>query len=141
MQQHCGGVVEPRGLIVGGWNDGETEGHYGIRVWISQSDTARLELVIEALQPPTVETSHIPTPTFPVGPHEQRLTPTETMPSTVVTVTCEEHYQDTIEGSRLEPWEGHYWMTVVTLDLATNPHSKRDDQCVRALIGDRPPGS
>src|SRR5207244_10119882 len=34
----------------------------------------------------------------------------------------------------------HYWMTVVTLDLASNPHANHDKPCVRVLIGDRAAG-
>src|SRR5262249_42960395 len=35
MQNACRGVIEARGLIVGGWDRGDgDEGHYGIRVWI-----------------------------------------------------------------------------------------------------------
>jgi hypothetical protein len=36
------GVLEAGGMIVGGWDDGQTEGHYGCRVWIPASAAQRL---------------------------------------------------------------------------------------------------
>jgi hypothetical protein len=44
MQAHAGGIVEARGVIVGGWDDGTTEGYYGIRAWLTEADFLRLHL-------------------------------------------------------------------------------------------------
>ena len=45
LQQWSGGALEATGVIVGGWTDATSEGHYGIRVWITGSDAARIGLV------------------------------------------------------------------------------------------------
>ena len=45
LLEHCGGAIEAHGLIVGGWKDGDDEGHYGIRVWLSTDDATRLALI------------------------------------------------------------------------------------------------
>jgi hypothetical protein len=42
MRQTCGGIVEVSGLIVGGWKDDVSEGHYGIRAWIDERDIERV---------------------------------------------------------------------------------------------------
>jgi hypothetical protein len=42
MWSNCGGAVESRGLIVGGWKHDLSEGSYGIRVWLTSDDMQRL---------------------------------------------------------------------------------------------------
>jgi hypothetical protein len=42
MQVHSGGVIEAKALIVGGWDDGSSRGHCGIRVWLSTADLDRI---------------------------------------------------------------------------------------------------
>ncbi len=42
MQHSCAGALEAVGMIVGGWDDGDSSGYYGIRVWITQRDARRL---------------------------------------------------------------------------------------------------
>lgn len=39
-----GGVLEAQGLIVGGWRNDDSEGHFGCRVWLSSRDSARMGL-------------------------------------------------------------------------------------------------
>ena len=39
-----GGVAEAQGLVVGGWSDGESQGSFGIRVWLTSSEAARLNV-------------------------------------------------------------------------------------------------
>jgi hypothetical protein len=105
MQAHCGGIIETRGLIVGGWKDGSSEGSYGIRVWLSSSDAKRLnidprdiELRHEVFEP-SIQYPKLPEPTE----GERRLTPCAddyiALPTTV-TVTQEEHYQIAIAATR-----------------------------------------
>jgi hypothetical protein len=47
LQANCSGVIEARGLIVGGWKRAESEGTYGIRVWLTSADMKRLGRPIE----------------------------------------------------------------------------------------------
>ena len=49
LQRSCAGALEAVGMIVGGWDDGDSEGHYGIRVWITQRDAQRLGVRRERL--------------------------------------------------------------------------------------------
>jgi hypothetical protein len=42
MQVHCGGILEASALIVGGWDDGSSQGSYGIRVWLTTADLTRI---------------------------------------------------------------------------------------------------
>jgi hypothetical protein len=55
IQERCGGALEARGVIVGGWRTSDSEGHFGIRVWVTDRDAGRLEEhyqpVIEAAMP------------------------------------------------------------------------------------------
>jgi hypothetical protein len=52
MQQSCGGAIEARGLVVGGWDRGNGDvGSYGIRAWISQRDVDRLGVRADNLDP------------------------------------------------------------------------------------------
>jgi hypothetical protein len=44
MSATCGGVIEGLGVVVGGWDDGETSGSYGIRVWIDNALCDRMRL-------------------------------------------------------------------------------------------------
>jgi hypothetical protein len=44
MEVHCGGVMEANSLIVGGWDDGFSQGHYGVRVWLTTADLARIHV-------------------------------------------------------------------------------------------------
>jgi hypothetical protein len=44
MQSMCGGVIEGEGVIVGGWDDGDTQGDYGIRVWLNRVTLDRIRL-------------------------------------------------------------------------------------------------
>jgi len=58
------GCIEVRGLIVGGWRDGASEGSYGIRVWLTTRDTDRLQVAPGVLDP-----AHRPAPvTLPPPP-------------------------------------------------------------------------
>jgi hypothetical protein len=50
MQAMCGGVGEAQGVIVGGWDDGETQGDYGVRVWVATSWWGRLFLAPELVR-------------------------------------------------------------------------------------------
>ena len=43
VQTHCGGAIEGRGLIVGGWKREESEGYFGVRVWLTSQDMKRLQ--------------------------------------------------------------------------------------------------
>jgi hypothetical protein len=44
MLVHSGGVIEANALIVGGWDDGDSQGTYGIRVWLTTTDLARISV-------------------------------------------------------------------------------------------------
>jgi len=42
MSARSGSVIEGVGFIVGGWDNGESVGSYGVRVWISKESLARI---------------------------------------------------------------------------------------------------
>lgn len=145
MQQACGGALEARGLIVGGWRDSDSEGSYGIRVWVTGRDTNRLG--IQLAPKPVVEEQRIPTPTLPgCAPGERRLSPTQAdidaeRWGSRVTVVGEEHYQDAVIAALPEGWDRHSCPVLVELDIARcNPHSKHDTPCVEARIARRTVG-
>jgi hypothetical protein len=151
ITRECGGVVEARGLVGGGWKADERdalgqfvekdEGSFGIRVWLAKRDAERLGVrpddIDPSLRPPW------PTPP-PIGRGESRLSPSETehdAPRSVVTVTCEEHYQETILTARPAGWGDRTWPLLVDLVAGvTNPHAKMPAECVGARIGDAPVG-
>lgn len=138
MMRNCGGAVEARGLIVGGWKDGEDEGHYGIRVWITSRDAARL-----GLRPDELDSSLRPAwPDAPsAGPDERRLSPTETdldagRYGSMVTVVSEEHYQPIIEAAIPTGSRDRSWPVLVELHVVPcNPHERRALECVEVRIG------
>jgi hypothetical protein len=133
-----GGAIEARALIVGGWRDAFSEGHYGIRVWIAQHDSARL-----GIPPSKLDLSlRAPWPQLPSpGRDERRLGPTEADVAAErwgsdVTVTCEEHYQAAILGAMPAAWDDRTWPLLVELDVVDrNPHSKHDTACVGVKVG------
>jgi hypothetical protein len=144
IERACGGILEARGMIVGGWRDEDSEGHYGIRVWITQQDAARLGLRADAIdwrlrprwpEPPAVQSG------------ERRLSPTradldaEHYGSTV-TVTCEEHCQDTIATSMPEGWDpDRTWPLLVDLAVAeANPYTKHGTPCIEVRYRANPVG-
>lgn len=139
VQRVFKGSLEARGLIVGGWDDGKTEGSYGIRVWITNAEVQRLGIAPGVFNPRLVEFApQIPWPIFanPLA-GETRLTPPpwDEYPAANVTVTCEEHYQEVLVPSKPEPWERGYWPVLVTLDIAAaNPHSKHPAPCIRVAL-------
>jgi hypothetical protein len=114
IHRECGGTIEARGLVVGGWKaperDGQgrflekDEGHFGIRVWLSKRDVERL-----GLESADLDFSLRPLwPELPgVGTRETRLTPSSHDMASSVTVTCEEHYQATILAARPDGWGTH----------------------------------
>lgn len=139
MQRGCRGVIEARGLIVGGWRDGRSEGHYGIRAWVRTSEVERIGLSMATFQPPEVERG----PRLPDVPAprdgERRLSPPPDEYLATVTVTGEEHYQAVILATRPAGWDRDYWQVVCALDLIdANPHTTRAAPCVRVSIGADP---
>jgi hypothetical protein len=44
MQVYCGGALEANSVIVGGWDDGSSQGLYGIRVWLTTADLVRIRV-------------------------------------------------------------------------------------------------
>jgi hypothetical protein len=154
MQRACGGALEARGLIVGGWKSESrddhgrylevSEGSYGIRVWITQRDTERLGVRPDALDPGL--RPHWPEAPKPVH-GEQRLSPTNAdveagRYGSVATVTCEEHYQDAIEAAMPTGWDPERtWPLLVDLAVAaSNPHTKQATPCIEVRSGDRTVG-
>lgn len=139
------GVIEAQGLIVGGWRDGDSEGHYGIRVWITRADADRLGIKPEALDPSLRPA--LPWPTLPtVQQGERRLSPTAADIDAEhwgaeVTVTCEEHYQATILAAMPEGWDNRSWPLLVDLRMApSNPHAKAEGPWVEIGIAESPIG-
>jgi hypothetical protein len=144
----CNGAIEARGLIVGGWNDGRTEGHYGIRVWLTTRDTDRLGVDAERLDKslrPRLELPKLP----PAAPGERRLSPTrgpiftsqhgdeQRAYGSGITVVAEEHYQTAILAAIPSGWDTRSWPLLVVLDLVRegNPHGKTATPCVGVCIG------
>lgn len=138
-RERSGGVLEARGLIVGGWEQEDDEGSFGIRVWITARDAARLEV-----RPDEVDLSL--RPAWPEPPaldsDERRLSPTRAdgdagRYGSTVTVTCEEHYQPTIAAAMPAGWDpSHSWPVLVELVVAPcNPHSNASDSCVEVRVG------
>jgi hypothetical protein len=139
MQDSCGGVLEARGLIVGGWRDARSEGHYGIRVWITQDDSWRLGLRPDVIDPRL-------RPRWPDPPeiqeNERRLSPTRAEVEakrygSTVSVTCEEHYQDAIAASMPAGWDpDRTWPLLVDLVVvSSNPHTKHGTPCIEVRAG------
>jgi len=138
MQRSCGGVLEERGLIVGGWRDRQSEGHYGIRVWLTRRDADRIGLKPSA--PPPLETL-APWPEIPKSQRdERRLSPSladlqAKRWGSKVTVVGEEHYQDVIVAALPEAWDRHYCPALVELAIAPcNPHAQHPVPCVEVRI-------
>jgi len=113
MKARCRGVIEAPGLIVGGWKNAESEGHYGIRVWITTKDTDRL-----GVQPRVLDPSFRPQLTYPTipacRPTEMRLGPTrqdlaDHQWGSDVTVTGEEYYQPVIVRAIGTTARGRCW--------------------------------
>jgi hypothetical protein len=144
----CNGAIEARGLIVGGWNDGSSEGHYGIRVWFTTRDTDRLGDVaseIDRSVRPHLDLPNMP----PAVAGERRLSPQRAPIYTSqfgdeqvaygsgVTVVGEEHYQPTILAAMPNGWDTCAWPLLVDLDMVAegNPHTKKPSPCVGVCIG------
>ena len=144
MQQACGGALEERGLIVGGWRDDRSEGSYGIRVWLTRHDADRIGVRPNA---PAPEEHLMPWPEIPkCGTDERRLSPSmadleaERWGSTV-TVVGEEHYQEAVTSAVPDGWDRQYCPALVELSVAArDPHSKHETPCVQVSIGGRTVG-
>jgi hypothetical protein len=122
-----GSCIEARGLILGGWKRPDSEGHFGVRAWLDPKDAIALGLadpLMDDLPPPL--------------PGERRLSPRwENQDFSIVTVTCEEHYQEAIEGSRPSGSRRDTWTTLVTFVLADqNPHVRSTDPCIEVRLSD-----
>jgi HIRAN domain len=140
MQNGCGGALEARGLIVGGWRDSRSEGHYGIRVWVSGREAQRLG--VQLVSTPVDSPPRVPPPSLPdAGTNERRLSPTQADVDagrwgSTVTVVAEEHYQQTLLGALPDGWEDHWCPVLVDLAIAEcNPHSRHTTPCVEVRIG------
>jgi hypothetical protein len=138
---HFGGALEARGLIVGGWTDTQGDGAYGIRVWITTADVERLAVDPAPFEPPPRTRPVISMPAPSAG--ERRLTPSPddawALPTTVA-VTCEQHYQDVIVGSRPQGWSSGSWPVIVELQPSVNPHARAAEPCVEVRIAGSPVG-
>lgn len=130
LLENHGGCIEAHGVIVGGWKDATSEGHFGVRAWIDPVLAQRLGLT-HALVADSV-LAEVPPPL----PGERRLSPDwEHEHISTLTVTCDEHYQDAIAASRPAGWSKDYWATVVTFGFADrNPHAKSPDRCVEVRL-------
>ncbi|GMU77509.1 MAG: hypothetical protein AMXMBFR46_03090 [Acidimicrobiia bacterium] len=137
MIGRCGGALEGRGMIVGGWDDGVSRGHFGIRVWLRVDYLSGVG--VDPVDVRVRERDYsVPYPRVPeVGAGERRLSPAWddylALPTTV-TVTREEHYQEAIEGARPEGWNEHHFPALVALDFAADPHANAEDARVRVSI-------
>jgi len=141
VQRTCGGVHEAKGLIVGGWDDGYSEGKYGVRVWITTSDAHRFGVVPGDIDP-SLRPRRPPWPVEPPpAPGERRLSPTPADLAAgrfadALTVICEEHYQPAIVAVMPPGWEpDRSWPVLAELAVADcNPHSKHTTPCVEVRI-------
>jgi hypothetical protein len=141
IQAHCGGALEARGLIVGGWRHRDSEGHFGIRVWVTDRDASRLGLAPHVLDP-SRRAPRMAWPELPAaGPDERRISPTAADLEAQrwgrqVTVTCEEHYQPVIEAAMPAGWEDdRSWLLLVELVMAEcNPHAKTPVPCIEVRL-------
>lgn len=127
-----GGAVEGSGMIVGGWRDAISEGHFGVRVWLNGRVASEL-----GIEEPKRRKPLPPLP--PPAPHELRLSPPEASDVAIstLTITCEEHYQPAIAASCPDDEDRDRWNTVVSFAIADcNPHSKKNEQCLEVRIGD-----
>ena len=151
----CRGVLEARGLIVGGWKIDDrdsasrfaekSEGSFGIRAWITMKDAARLEV-----DPVMIDPSLRPRLTYPTLPPiargEMRLGPSEAdiaaeRYGSVVTVVNEEHYQEAIVGAVPDGWDDRSWPLLVDLGMTDcNPHAKQAERCVVVRLATEPVG-
>ena len=145
VAQVCGGALEARGLIVGGWDRGGGDtGHYGIRVWITATDAERLGVPADDLDWSLGTTLG---QTFRQLPRDNCLGPTREdleagRSGSGVTVTCEEHYQDAIATAMPNGWNPERtWPVLVELSIAeANPHTSHGTPCVQVRIDGRPVG-
>ena len=72
------GALLALGLIVGGWKDSESEGHYGIRVWLKPADAVRMGIDPSDIESRPNQDPTIPYPALPARMDgERRLTPRE----------------------------------------------------------------
>lgn len=129
LQRHRG-VVEARGVIVGGWRREGSEGSFGCRVWLSNQEAARLGLSVDEM------TRMWPPPSD--GEVRLSVAPSMSAKTTLATATVgnDEHYQDAITGTR-PPGAPDAWPILVTFVLAdSNPHSKKPDQCVEVRLAE-----
>jgi hypothetical protein len=144
MQQACGGVLEERGLIVGGWRDQQSEGSYGIRVWLTRHDADRVGVRPSA---PAPEEHLMPWPEITkCGTDERRLSPSMAdleaeRWGSKVTVVGEEHYQEAVTNALPDGWDRHYCPALVELGVAArNPHSEHESPCIEVSIAGRTVG-
>jgi hypothetical protein len=153
MSRVCGGIVEARGLIDGGWRTAtrdelgqifvKDEGIFGIRVWLTKHDAECL-----GVHPSDIDWSlRPPWPELPViGTRETRLSPTEAETAagrtcSQVTVVAEEHYQATILAAQPLDWGNRKWPLLVDLvSDVENPYAKKQSACIGVCIGDSPVG-
>ena len=128
-----GGAAEAQGLIVGGWKNGEDEGHFGIRVWFTRRDAERLGVLAVLVMSPVPSMP-------PPGAGEVRLSPLEgeieSSHPVSVAVTCEEHYQPAIEASKpTADWNRDWWPALASLALVDcNPHAKKPAPCIAVSL-------
>jgi hypothetical protein len=138
MQLRCGGAIEARGMIVGGWKDSNSEGHYGIRVWLTPADAVRLEIDPSDIETRQYQDLTIPYPALPAPiDGERRLAPAYDAPGvrqTTVAVTHEEHYQPVIAATRPPNWPHGKWHVLVGLDLASDPDGRGGGENIRVHI-------
>jgi hypothetical protein len=147
LQRACGGVLEERGLIVGGWHDARSEGFYGIRVWLTGHDAVRIGFHPAAPAAQPIGHPNLPWPEIPTCRRdERRLSPSmadlhaERWPAKV-TVVGEEHYQGAVTAALPAGWDWHYCPALVGLSIAAcNPYSKHTEACVEVGIADQTVG-
>ncbi len=139
LQRSNRGVVECQGLVVGGWKDESSEGHYGIRAYFDGPTAARLGLRRGDHIPDVQWVASLPVPDLPaLATGEVRLTPTPESSARVssVTVTCEEHYQAAVLASKPAEWDRSWWPVLATWVIAeANPHTKASTSCIEIRLG------
>lgn len=136
-----GGAIETQGIIVGGWRDRDSEGSYGIRVWLDSAVAVRLG--VQHLRPVPREWDQQmnripPLPSLPPPtPGELRLSPPSDSDeyTSTLTVTCEEHYQPALIASRPDAEDRGYWNALAsTVLVERNPHAKSADPCIEVRV-------
>jgi hypothetical protein len=143
LQAHHGGVLECHGLIVGGWKETTSEGHYGNRAWSAQLPAGFLPAPRPYGGAATGGKARagLEYPTLPQPEaNEHRLAPTPQQLEddrwlSDVTVTCEEHYQSVICSSVPDGWDNRSFPLVVELAYAaSNPHTRQPTSVIEIRI-------